>query len=159
MGGGKALVNAYYRSAERLGVQLRYDTPVDRIELDGERFVAAWSGERRFPARACVLAAGGFESNREWLREAWGQNADGEWPADNFAIRGTRSALRDGQWLFHRSRISVTVAPPIEPDGTDWGAWFSFNLVSGSGSTGAPKVRRLRACRSSAIWVDRTRVG
>jgi tricarballylate dehydrogenase len=24
------------------------------------------------------------------LREAWGQNADGEWPADNFLIRGTR---------------------------------------------------------------------
>jgi tricarballylate dehydrogenase len=35
MGGGKALVNAYYRSAERLGVQIRYDTPVDSVELDG----------------------------------------------------------------------------------------------------------------------------
>ena len=29
MGGGKALVNAYYRSAEKLGVEIRYDTPVD----------------------------------------------------------------------------------------------------------------------------------
>ena len=28
MGGGKALVNAYYRSAEKLGVQIRYNTPV-----------------------------------------------------------------------------------------------------------------------------------
>jgi tricarballylate dehydrogenase len=37
-----------------------------------------------------VVASGGFESNREWLREAWGQNERGEWPADNFAIRGTR---------------------------------------------------------------------
>jgi tricarballylate dehydrogenase len=37
-----------------------------------------------------VLAAGGFESNREWLREAWGENGRGEWPADNFIIRGTR---------------------------------------------------------------------
>jgi hypothetical protein len=27
MGGGKALVNAYYRSAEALGVRIRYDTP------------------------------------------------------------------------------------------------------------------------------------
>ena len=44
----------------------------------------------RIEARACVLAAGGFESNREWLREAWGQNAQGEWPVDNFLIRGTR---------------------------------------------------------------------
>ncbi|MGU7768720.1 FAD-dependent tricarballylate dehydrogenase TcuA [Burkholderia sp. MR1-5-21] len=90
MGGGKALVNAYYRSAEALGVQIRYDTPVDAIELDGARFVAARSGAQRFEARACVLAAGGFESNREWLRKAWGQNQRGEWPADNFLIRGTR---------------------------------------------------------------------
>ena len=90
MGGGKALVNAYYRSAQRLGVQVRYDTPVDRIELDGKKFVAAWSGEQRFSAQSCVLAAGGFESNREWLREAWGRNAEGEFPADNFLIRGTR---------------------------------------------------------------------
>jgi len=90
MGGGKALVNAYYRSAEQLGVQIRYETPVDAIELDGGRFVAARSGSQRFAARSCVLAAGGFESNREWLREAWGQNERGEWPADNFLIRGTR---------------------------------------------------------------------
>ena len=90
MGGGKALVNAYYRSAEQLGVQVRYDTPVDRLELEQGRFVAAWSAGRRIAARACVLAAGGFESNRAWLREAWGRNADGEYPADNFLIRGTR---------------------------------------------------------------------
>ncbi len=90
MGGGKALVNAYYRSAEAMGVQILYDTPVDAIELDGDRFAAARSGSQRFTARTCVLAAGGFESNREWLREAWGQNERGEWPADNFLIRGTR---------------------------------------------------------------------
>jgi tricarballylate dehydrogenase len=90
MGGGKALVNAYYRSAAALGIEVRYSVPVDAIELDGSRFVAARSGGQRFEARACVLAAGGFESDREWLREAWGQNERGEWPADNFLIRGTR---------------------------------------------------------------------
>ncbi|HCJ29050.1 MAG TPA: FAD-dependent tricarballylate dehydrogenase TcuA [Pseudomonas sp.] len=100
MGGGKALVNAYYRSAERLGVEIRYDTPVESVELDGGRFVAARVPARevngirlpaeRIEARSCVLAAGGFESNREWLREAWGQNERGEWPSDNFLIRGTR---------------------------------------------------------------------
>lgn len=89
MGGGKALVNAYYRSAERLGVQIRYDAPVDAIELEDDRFVAARVGGERIAARSCVLAAGGFESNREWLREAWGQ-VNGEWVADNFLIRGTR---------------------------------------------------------------------
>ncbi|MDE2277367.1 MAG: FAD-dependent tricarballylate dehydrogenase TcuA [Burkholderiales bacterium] len=89
MGGGKALVNAYYRSAQALGVEVRYDTPVDRIETEAGRFVAARSGAHRFEARACVVASGGFESNRDWLRQAWGQ-VDGAWVADNFLIRGTR---------------------------------------------------------------------
>ena len=90
MGGGKALVNAYYRSAERLGVQIRYEAPVDRLDIVGGEFKAAYVKGERIEARACVLAAGGFESNRAWLREAWGQNERGEWPADNFLIRGTK---------------------------------------------------------------------
>jgi len=90
MGGGKALVNAYYRSAQAMGVAVRYGAPVDRLELDGGRFVAAFVGDERIAARSCVVASGGFESNREWLREAWGRNERGEWPADRFAIRGTR---------------------------------------------------------------------
>lgn len=90
MGGGKALVNAYYRSAERLGVQIRYKAPVDRLDIVGGGFRAAYVNGERIEARACVLAAGGFESNRDWLREAWGQNERGEWPADNFLIRGTK---------------------------------------------------------------------
>jgi tricarballylate dehydrogenase len=100
MGGGKALVNAYYRSAQALGVAVRYDTPVERIEMDGDRFVAAWTvaGER-IAARTCVLAAGGFESNLGWLREAWGQNERGEWPAENFLIRGSR--FNQGVLLRH----------------------------------------------------------
>ncbi|WP_322784143.1 FAD-dependent tricarballylate dehydrogenase TcuA [Verminephrobacter aporrectodeae] len=89
MGGGKALVNAYYRSAQRLGVALRYGSPVDRLEIGQGRFVAAHANGERIRAKACVLAAGGFESNRQWLRQAWGQNERGEWPTDNFLIRGT----------------------------------------------------------------------
>ena len=103
MGGGKALMNAYYRSAEQLGVTIRYESPVDRLEMEGDRFVAAWvqtpQGPERIAAKTCVLAAGGFESNREWLREAWGQNARGEWPAENFLIRGTR--YNQGTLLKH----------------------------------------------------------
>jgi tricarballylate dehydrogenase len=90
MGGGKALVNAYYRSAEKLGVQIRYEAPVDSIEIKDGKFVAAYVGKERIEAKSCVLAAGGFESNLEWLKEAWGRNAQGEYPADNFLIRGTR---------------------------------------------------------------------
>ena len=90
MGGGKALVNAYYRSAEDLGVQVRYNATVDSGEVRDGRFIAARVGSERIEARACVLAAGGFESNLAWMREAWGQNERCEWPSDNFLIRGTR---------------------------------------------------------------------
>jgi len=90
MGGGKALVNAYYRSAERLGVKIYYNSPVKSIELADRHFIAAIleNGER-IEAKACVLAAGGFESNIEWQREAWGIDEQGKSPADNFLIRGT----------------------------------------------------------------------
>ncbi len=90
MGGGKALVNAYYRSAENLGVQIRYESPVSSVEIKDGKFVAAYVGNERIEAKACVMAAGGFESNREWLKEAWGVNEHGESPAENFLIRGTR---------------------------------------------------------------------
>ncbi|HUL56744.1 MAG TPA: FAD-dependent tricarballylate dehydrogenase TcuA [Usitatibacter sp.] len=87
LGGGKALVNAYYAQAERLGVEISYDTEVVDIEMQGDRFVSATvicrGEERRIRAQAVVAASGGFESNLEWLREAWGP------PADNFLIRGT----------------------------------------------------------------------
>ena len=99
MGGGKALVNAYYRSAEALGVRVRYHAPVDALELAHGRFTAARIGAERVEARSCVLACGGFESNRGWMREAWGRNERGEWPADNFLIRGTR--FNQGVLLKH----------------------------------------------------------
>ncbi len=89
LGGGKALLNAYYRSAEHLGVHIRYEAPVDSLELEHGRFVAVRVGGECIAAKACVVASGGFESNREWMREAWGQ-VDGVWVADNFLIRGTR---------------------------------------------------------------------
>jgi tricarballylate dehydrogenase len=90
MGGGKALVNAYYASAEKLGIDILYDSPVDDLEIKDGKFIAAKVGDKRYAGNACVLGCGGFESDRKWLREAWGQNELGEWPADNFLIRGTR---------------------------------------------------------------------
>jgi 1-acyl-sn-glycerol-3-phosphate acyltransferase len=38
------------------------------------------------------------------------------------ALRGTRSMLRDGQWLFRRTLLSVTVCPPIAPEGRGFSA-------------------------------------
>ena len=41
MGGGKALVNAYYRSAEKLGIQIHYNAEVNELELENGVFKAA----------------------------------------------------------------------------------------------------------------------
>ena len=87
LGGGKALVNALYRTAERLGVRVFYDTSVRALEIERGR-VSSAELERgdeiaTLASRAVVLASGGFQGNAEWMREAWGE------AADNFLIRGT----------------------------------------------------------------------
>ena len=87
LGGGKALVNAYYAAAEAMGVEVAYDAEVVGLDLQDGRFVAAsvaHRGERhRVAAKAIVAASGGFESNLEWLREAWGP------AAQHIIVRGT----------------------------------------------------------------------
>jgi tricarballylate dehydrogenase len=87
LGGGKALVNAYYRAAEALGVAIAYDTEVVDLAIRDGRFESAvvqrHGAQHEVRAKVVVAAAGGFESNFEWLREAWGP------PADNFICRGT----------------------------------------------------------------------
>ncbi|MGE5638611.1 MAG: FAD-dependent tricarballylate dehydrogenase TcuA, partial [Clostridia bacterium] len=87
LGGGKALLNAYYHSAEALGVQIEYDTEAIVLRFSDSRFASATvrrgNEEIEIKAKTLVVASGGFESNLEWLREAWGP------PAENFLIRGT----------------------------------------------------------------------
>ncbi|MEM8731663.1 MAG: FAD-dependent tricarballylate dehydrogenase TcuA [Pseudomonadota bacterium] len=87
LGGGKALVNAYYRTAEDLGVEIAYDAEVTHLDHSGDRIHsvdARIMGESvRFTPRAVVVASGGFQADLDWLAEAWGPSAR------NFLIRGT----------------------------------------------------------------------
>ena len=87
LGGGKNMMNAYYASAERLGIHVVYDAEViDLKVVDGEFRSARVLIDKKsveVSAKAVVAASGGFESNLEWLKEAWGPMAD------NFLIRGT----------------------------------------------------------------------
>ena len=87
LGGGKALVNAYHRAAEALGVHVAYDTEVVDLTIREGRFESAvvqrHGAQHEVRANVMVAAAGGFESNFEWLREGWGP------AADNFVCRGT----------------------------------------------------------------------
>ncbi|HEY1855776.1 FAD-dependent tricarballylate dehydrogenase TcuA [Acidocella sp.] len=87
LGGGKALVNAYFAAAERLGVKILYDTEVTNLALENGVVREIHATSHGFPltlrARAVVASSGGFQGNIEWLRESWGE------AADNFLIRGT----------------------------------------------------------------------
>ena len=87
LGGGKALMNTYYAAAEKMGVHIRYQAEAVDIEMQDRRFVQAtvnWKGTvHTIRACALVLASGGFQANRDWLRDSWGP------PADNFIVRGT----------------------------------------------------------------------
>jgi tricarballylate dehydrogenase len=86
LGGGKALMNAYYAAAERMGIEVLYDAEVVSIDVR-ECSVRLQPDQRRsvqtIHAKTLILASGGFESNLAWLKEAWGD------AADNFIVRGT----------------------------------------------------------------------
>jgi tricarballylate dehydrogenase len=86
-GGGKALMNAYYRTAKTLGVTVLYDAEVTDVRFldDSNITVDVGTGEtaRSFQARAAVVASGGYQANISWLAEHWGP------AAENFIIRGT----------------------------------------------------------------------
>jgi tricarballylate dehydrogenase len=88
LGGGRAMLNALYLTAEKLGVQIIYDAEVDDLHIEDGMFLSASlkqpiDGVAEIHASTLVAAAGGFEANIEWLKEYWGD------AADNFLIRGT----------------------------------------------------------------------
>jgi tricarballylate dehydrogenase len=87
LGGGKAMMNAYYDTAAKLGVEIEYETEVREIQFRDDQFVSASAirgGQARaIDAKTIVVASGGFEANIPWLKEYWGE------AAENFVIRGT----------------------------------------------------------------------
>jgi tricarballylate dehydrogenase len=88
LGGGKALVNSYYRTARRMGVRVLYETSVEQLRVEGDRctslVVRSAGREDVVRARAVICASGGFEANVDWLRQYWGD------AALNYHIRGPR---------------------------------------------------------------------
>jgi tricarballylate dehydrogenase len=88
LGGGRAMLNALYLTAEQLGVDIAYDAEVSDLTIEDGMFLSATlkqpiDGTAEVRASALVAAAGGFEANIEWLKEYWGE------AAENFLIRGT----------------------------------------------------------------------
>jgi tricarballylate dehydrogenase len=87
LGGGRAMLNALYITAEALGVEVLYDAEVVDLEIRDGMFLSGTivrDGKSvAIRAASLVAAAGGFEANIEWMKQYWGD------VADNFLIRGT----------------------------------------------------------------------
>lgn len=93
-GGGRGMVDALFKAAEKKGVKTVYNAWVrDLLELD-ERVCgvkARIDGRTRtFRAQSVVLACGGFEANTEWRAKYLGPG----W--DLAKVRGTRYNSGDG---------------------------------------------------------------
>ncbi|MBP0491715.1 FAD-dependent tricarballylate dehydrogenase TcuA [Roseomonas indoligenes] len=87
LGGGKALVNAYFALAERLGIDILYDTEAVDLKMDDGFVREVAITHRGFPetvrAKTVVASSGGFQADLDWLEKGWGP------AARNFLIRGT----------------------------------------------------------------------
>ncbi|HLN86281.1 MAG TPA: FAD-dependent tricarballylate dehydrogenase TcuA, partial [Candidatus Limnocylindrales bacterium] len=87
LGGGKAMMNAYYDTAFKLGVEVAYEAEVCEVKISDGEFASVLASQdgrsREYTAKALIVASGGFEANIPWLKEYWGE------AAENFVIRGT----------------------------------------------------------------------
>jgi tricarballylate dehydrogenase len=111
LGGGKAMMNAYYDCAAKLGVEIVYETEVRQLRMSAGQFLSAVAHHRgaakELAAKSLVIAAGGFEANVPWLREYWGA------AADNFIIRGTPQ----NQGLMLKQLLDHGAKPVGDPRG------------------------------------------
>lgn len=87
LGGGKAMINALYATAEKLGVTIFYDSEVVALRFEDdfgcEADIVHHGSIERVAAKTIVVCSGGHQANLAWLRESFGDAADG------FMIRGT----------------------------------------------------------------------
>jgi tricarballylate dehydrogenase len=104
-GGGAGLVQALDRATSKAGITVHYQTRAVSLIYDGERVAgvrAKHDGRQvEFPARAVVLACGGFEANPEWRTRYLGAG----WELAK--VRGTRFNVGDGL----RMALDIGAAP------------------------------------------------
>src|SRR6266851_5753712 len=121
---GVGLSAMWFKTAERQGVDIRYDTAVVRLLQDKSGRVTGVGiqgpeGFAELTARSVVLGCGGFEANPEWRARYLGR------PWDHAKVRGTRyntgdglrmamelGALPHGQWTGCHSTPIDADAPP-----------------------------------------------
>jgi 1-acyl-sn-glycerol-3-phosphate acyltransferase len=99
---------------------------VDRLDAQrGVEDTARFAGAARGGRSLVVFPEGTFRRMPGLLPFRMGAfviAAQSGVPVVPVTLRGTRSALRDGQWLFRRSALGVTFSAPVDPGGSDWNA-------------------------------------
>ena len=115
-GGGPGLIDTLYRLARAKGVAIEFGAAVTGLlaDDDGVHGVTARRGGRtgEIPAKAVVLACGGFESNTEWRTRYLGPG----W--DLAKVRGTRFNTGGG--------IAMALAAGAQP----FGNWSGCHAVA-----------------------------
>ena len=169
MGGGKALVNAYYRSAEALGVQVRYDAPVDRARnrrrplRRGARRRGAHRGARlrrrlrrlRIEPRVAARSVGPQRSRRMAGRQLPDprhplQHGRGAARPDRRAARTPSATRRRATaWRSTRARRCTTAASARASTACRSASW---STATRSASTTKARTSGPSATRSGAGW-------
>ncbi len=106
LGGGKALLNQYYRTLAAMEVPVLYEASVEKMHFDGNDCagltVVTPQGQTTLKASSFVAAAGGFEANLDLLARYWGEGAR------NYHIRGPH--FNDGTVLEELLRGGASTA-------------------------------------------------
>ena len=107
---GVGLSRMWFSIARRVGVEIRYSAPVQRLVQDRKGRVCGVlfrdaEGVREISAGAVVLGCGGFEANMAWRAQYLGR------PWDHARVRGTRHNQGDGL----RMAMEIGAMP--------WGQW------------------------------------
>ena len=93
-GGGPGLVDQHTAIAEKMGIEIRYETRAVSLIYDGHAVtgvrVKSGNGLHDIKAKSVVLASGGFESNTEWRTRYLGPG----WELAK--VRGTNFNTGDG---------------------------------------------------------------
>jgi tricarballylate dehydrogenase len=116
VGGGWGLVDQLVKRAERVGVEIRYATALRRLLQDRSGAVTGVhvmgpDGYADIPARAVVLACGGFEANPEMRVRYYGPG----W--ESCRVRGTRYNTGDG------------LRAALDIDAQAFGGWSTCHAV------------------------------
>jgi tricarballylate dehydrogenase len=80
LGGGKAAINALYATAIRIGVTISYDSEAVALRFGDdccEADVLHEGTRESVTTKAIVVCTGGHQADRNWLRENFGDVADG----------------------------------------------------------------------------------